>query len=189
VTVSCSVKGPDCGTSFFYLEGFSIRIENYVVDKKVGGDVLDTKIAVLSLENLEECTELYTCVFNGEPWNDGWEEEDARERLLDIFSNRKFWGIGIYDKEQKMIGFLVGYTEKWLSNHHFYLNEMCVKSELQGRGIGSKLIKELDVFCDKNDINCIYLLTAKDGQAEAFYKKNGFYVSPKMIMMSKSLEI
>ncbi len=60
-------------------------------------------------ENIEECTKLYTNVFNGEPWNDGWEESDAKERLTDIFNNRKFLGIGIYDEEQKLIGFLLGY--------------------------------------------------------------------------------
>lgn len=150
---------------------------------------METKTAVLTLENLEECTKLYTYVFNGEPWNDGWEEEDARERLSDIFSNRKFVGIGIYDEEQNIIGFLAGYTEKWLNNNHFNLNEMCVKSELQGKGIGSKLLKELEVLCNKNNTNRIYLLTAREGKAEAFYKKNGFYVSPKMIMMSRRLNI
>lgn len=142
---------------------------------------------MLSLEHLEECTKLYTDVFNGEPWNDGWEEEDARKRLLEIFSNRKFVGIGILDEEQNIIGFLIGHTEKWLSNHHFYLNEMCVESEMQGKGIGSRLIKELELLCDKHNISHIYLLTAREGQAEAFYKRNGFYVSPKMILMLKRL--
>lgn len=149
--------------------------------------LLDTKIVELSLENVEECTELYSNVFNGEPWNDGWVEDDARERLLDIFTNRNFFGIGIHNQDQKLIGFLAGYTEKWLNNYHFNLYEMCVKTDLQGKGIGSQLLKKLEIYCNKNDINQIYLLTARDGQAEAFYKKNGFYVSPKMIMMSKRL--
>ncbi|SES18125.1 Ribosomal protein S18 acetylase RimI [Gracilibacillus ureilyticus] len=143
------------------------------------------KVNMLSLENIEECTRLYTEVFNGEPWNDGWEVEDARERLLEIFSNRKFLGIGIWDDQQEIIGFLAGYTEKWLDSSHFNLIEICVRSDVQGNGIGSQLLNELEVLCRKNKVSRVYLLTARDGQAEAFYKKNGFYVSPKMILMSK----
>jgi len=148
---------------------------------------MNYKIKMLSKENIEECTKLYTYVFNGEPWNDGWEENDARERLTDIFSNRKFLGLGICDEENKLIGFLLGYTERWLDSNHFYLNEMCVTTERQSNGIGTRLIKEFEDICQESNINRIYLLTAREGQAEAFYKKNGYYVSPKMIMMSKRL--
>jgi hypothetical protein len=34
----------------------------------------------------------------------------------------------------------------------------------------------------------VYLLTARDSAAEAFYNKRGFYISPKMIMMGKYLK-
>lgn len=158
------------------------------MEEEKGGEWMKYEFNMLSLENIEECTKLYTNVFNKEPWNDGWKDEDAKERLSDIFSNPKFLGIGIYDEKQKMIGFLLGYTERWLSSNHFNLNEMCVMTELQSRGIGSYLIGALETQCKENNISRIYLLTAREGQAEAFYKKNGYYVSPKMIMMSKRLE-
>ncbi|MGD6804490.1 GNAT family N-acetyltransferase [Rossellomorea aquimaris] len=148
---------------------------------------MNYKIKMLSEENIEVCTKLYTYVFNSEPWNDGWEEIDARERLSDIFNNRKFLGLGICDEESKLIGFLAGYTERWLDSHHFYLNEMCVTTGLQSKGIGTRLVNELEDICQESNINRIYLLTAREGQAEAFYEKSGYYVSPKMIMMSKRL--
>ncbi|MDP5274270.1 GNAT family N-acetyltransferase [Chengkuizengella axinellae] len=149
---------------------------------------MEHKLKRLSEKNLNESTKLYINVFNGEPWNDGWKEEDARERLSDLFFHQRFWGIGIYDRENNIVGFILGYTQKWLDQYHFYLNEMCVKQPLQGKGIGAKLLASLEIHCNKNNINRIYLLTARVGQAEAFYKKNGYYVSPKMIMMSKRLE-
>lgn len=97
--------------------------------------------------------------------------------------------MGVHDGEQNIIGFLVGYNERWLDSNHFNLNEMCVKTEHQNKGIGSKLIAQLEMKCKQNNISRIYLLTARAGQAEAFYKKNGYYVSPKMIMMSKKFKI
>lgn len=144
---------------------------------------------MLSLNNIEACTELYTYVFNGEPWKENWKKNDARERLIDIFSHPKFVGMGIYDEEQNIIGFLAGYTERWINSNHFNLIEMCVKTELQSKGMGTELMKQLEIKCRQNNISRIYLLTARSGQAEAFYKKNGYYVSPKMIMIAKRLDI
>lgn len=62
---------------------------------------------------------------------------------------------------------------------------MCVTTELHSKGIEARSIKEFENIRQEN--NTIYLLTAREGQAEAFYKKNGYYVSSKMIMMSKRL--
>lgn len=150
---------------------------------------MNIQFRMLSLKDINECTELYIEVFNDEPWNDGWQEHDVKERLTDIFSNRKFLGVGVYDEEQNIIGFLSGYTERWLNSNHFNLNEICIKTALQNQGIGSKLIAKLEMKFKQNDISRIYLLTERSGQAETFYKKNGFYVSPRMIMMSKRLMI
>jgi len=149
---------------------------------------LNIQFRSLSLKNIDECTELYIKVFNGEPWNDNWQEGDAKERLTDIFSNHKFLGVGVYDEKNNIIGFFAGYTERWLKSNHFNLNEICIKTALQNKGIGSKLLDRLEIKCKQNNISRIYLLTERAGQAEAFYKKNSFYVSPKMIMMAKRLK-
>ena len=141
----------------------------------------------LSLENINECTKLYIDIFNGEPWNDGWQEVDAKERLTELFNHQRFLGIGIYNNTE-LIGFSLGYIERWLHSDHFYLNEMCIKETFQSKGIGSMLISALEECCIENNISHIYLITARDGQAEAFYKKNGYSINDKMIVMSKKLE-
>lgn len=150
--------------------------------------MLNKVYKILSLNDLEDCTKLFTYVFNGEPWNDGWDEKDARECLKDIFNTPKSLGIGLYDEENRLIGFALGYTSRWLNQNHFYLNEFCVRSELQGKGVGSELLTELELLCNRNNISHIYLITAREGQAEAFYTKNNFNVLPRMIIMSKNLE-
>ena len=47
------------------------------------------KLEVLSQDKIDECTELYCNVFNRAPWNDGWDENDAKERLSEIFNNNQ----------------------------------------------------------------------------------------------------
>lgn len=145
------------------------------------------RIIRIGMESLESCAELYVKVFNSPPWNDGWRLEDARERLSDIFGHPRFVGIGLVDGHEQLMGFLIGHSEKWLESRHFYIHEMCIDNELQGRGLGTRLLSFLEHFCGDNGINRMYLLTARDGQAESFYTRNGFYTSPKMVMMAKRL--
>lgn len=149
---------------------------------------MNYKMKELSLQNLEECTVLYTSVFNGDPWNDGWLHKDVKERLSEIIHNQHYWGIGLFSEYGFLNGFLMGYSEKWLQDRHFNLIEMCVNTELQSKGVGTRLINSLESYCKERKIKRITLLTARDGQAENFYKKNGFYVSQRMMMMSKIVD-
>ncbi|GGE55793.1 hypothetical protein GCM10011391_38460 [Pullulanibacillus camelliae] len=57
--------------------------------------------------------------------------------------------MGICDEENQLIRFLLGYTERWLDSDHFYLNEMCVTTERQSMGIGSRLINEFEISLTK----------------------------------------
>ncbi|MCJ8005943.1 GNAT family N-acetyltransferase [Lederbergia wuyishanensis] len=141
----------------------------------------------ITLEELESCAKLYTYVFNQAPWFDQWTLQSANERLIDILNHLQFWGVGIYDHNHQLLGFLMGYSETWWDGKHFQVVEMCVKTEEQGKGIGSNLIHSLEDHCKENGIKRIYLLTGSGGLAEEFYIKNGFYVNPRMIMMSKMI--
>ncbi|QTM99049.1 GNAT family N-acetyltransferase [Sediminibacillus dalangtanensis] len=148
---------------------------------------MDYQVRFLLKSDLLNCSETYTDVFNRPPWNDGWEQEKAQERLTDIFYQPKFIGLGAFTEDGLLVGFLLGYSETWVKANHFYLNEMCIKSAYQGRGIGSSLIEALESHCADNDVDSIYLLTAREGLAETFYKKNGFENKAGMVMMAKRL--
>ncbi len=82
----------------------------------------------------------------------------------------------------------MGYIEQWDKQKVFYLKEMCVKSQHQGGGIGTAILETLEDDLLQMDVNKVYLLTARDSAAEAFYNKQGFYASRKMIMMGKYLK-
>ncbi|MBS4193591.1 GNAT family N-acetyltransferase [Lederbergia citri] len=141
----------------------------------------------ITINELEACSDLYTYVFNQSPWFDEWTLESASKRLRDIIHHPQFYGFGLFDHEEHLLGFILGYAETWWDGKHFQVVEMCVKTEKQGKGIGSNLLFALENYCKESGINRIYLLTGSGGQAEAFYLKNGFYVNPRMIMMSKKL--
>lgn len=55
-----------------------------------------------------------------------------------------------------------------------YIDELCVKTELQGQGIGGKFVNAVEEYLLKQGIKAIFLLTDKDVPAYDFYKKHGF---------------
>lgn len=69
----------------------------------------------------------------------------------------------------------------------FDLSEMCVSAEYQGQGVGKGLLGRLEADLKAQGVGKVYLLTAREGAAEAFYHACGFYTSEKMVMLGKYL--
>lgn len=137
--------------------------------------------------NLTQCIALFTRVFNSPPWNENWEAETVAQRFTDCHHTPGFYGL-VATVGDEVIGFAIGYIEQWDKGRHFYLKEMCVAPEQQRLGIGTALMSALETNLRDQHVEKLYLHTARDTQAQAFYEKQGFYVSPKMIMMAKRLE-
>lgn len=129
---------------------------------------------------------MYVSVFNAEPWNDKWTTETAYKRLHDIYVSPSFVGIK-YIEEGVIKGAVFGNCEQWYKGMHFNIREMFVTNELQGKGIGSKILKELEERVKEFDVNSIILFTEKDCNTDRFYRKNGFNELDFMSMMEKSI--
>jgi len=113
--------------------------------------------------------------------------ESALNRLEDIY-NMPWSHSVVAIEEERIIGFAIGYIERWHQGKSFYLKEMCIDSTKQRSGIGTKI---MDVLCQNlvsQGVKKIYLLTAQDSPAAAFYEKRGFCHNSKIIMMSKTVQ-
>ena len=60
---------------------------------------------------------------------------------------------------------------------------MCVRSDAQGNGVGSRLMRRLKEELGKMGVNLIYLTTHRGGPAESFCKRNGYRVSDEEVVM------
>jgi aminoglycoside 6'-N-acetyltransferase I len=144
------------------------------------------KIIPITTDNLEQCIELYIRVFNSEPWNESWTYETTKERLSDLLHTPKSLVFALFDNH-KLVGFIGGNCKKNYGGMTFYLAELCIDNEIQGKGYGSKLLKHLEKKLKAMNVQSIYLLTMNGGQAEAFYNKNNYAVNENRIVMLKSL--
>ncbi|GEN45236.1 GNAT family N-acetyltransferase [Alkalibacillus haloalkaliphilus] len=75
----------------------------------------------------------------------------------------------------------------WWSGDEFFINEMCVKTQCQNKGIGRKLLNHLIKELHSYNISNITLLTDRGIPAEEFYKKNGFEEIERIIFMHRDI--
>lgn len=139
---------------------------------------------IKTLEDVEQCVELYIEVFNAAPWNDEWTAATASRRLTDIYRSPGFLGIACH-LDDRLIGCLFGNIEQYYTGPYFSLKEMCVRTDLQRQGIGQQLFEHLYQQLQQDQITSILLFTSKDFFPYTFYQKHGFHEVNGMRMMEK----
>ena len=137
-------------------------------------------------ENILECSKLYLKVFNAKPWNDKWTIETAFKRLNDIYTTPNFEGF-LYIEEDEIKGAVLGNYEQFYDGIHYNLKEMFISNELQGTGIGSKILNKLEERLKDLSVTTIILFTSKGNKTSNFYLKNGFCEFKSMAMMGKDI--
>ncbi|MBZ9622468.1 GNAT family N-acetyltransferase [Clostridium sp. FP2] len=82
---------------------------------------------------------------------------------------------------------MFGNYEQFYDGIHYNLREMFISNELQGQGIGSKLLNELEKRLKGIGVTTIILFTSKENKTSKFYLKNNFTEWDSMAMMGKDL--
>lgn len=127
----------------------------------------------LSLENIEHVVPLYMEVFNSAPWNDGWSEQAATERMRSFAKYPEFFGLKILINDVA-IGFALGWAERWVNAWQFHLYEMCISPKMHGKGYGRMLLSELEKQTKERGQTAIFLQTGAQVPAHKFYVACGY---------------
>lgn len=134
--------------------------------------------------DLTDCSLFFTEVFNAPPWSEQWTKESSWQRLSDCMHTPNFLGL-IAEDGAEIVGMAFGYSQRYQEELHYNLLEFCIANARQGEGIGTALVEELHVRLQAAGVARVSTLTARDTPAQEFYLKGGFYISPKMILMSR----
>lgn len=131
-------------------------------------------IKELSVSSIEEIKTLFAEIFTNEPWNDDWSDENQLHNyILDLTGNCNSLAIGLFEDEE-FIGMALGSIKHWYTGTEYYIDEFCIKSQKQGKGIGTKFLAMVEKFVEEKGISHIFLQTERTVPAFEFYKKNGF---------------
>jgi GNAT superfamily N-acetyltransferase len=155
-------------------------------NEKNYGWLFMSNILSMTSEDIVKCTELYIKVFNAKPWDDHWTLESAYKRLNDFYNTPNFEGV-LYTEAGQVKGAIFGNLEQFYDGIHYNLREMFIDNDLQGKGIGSILLNELEKRLEKSGVTTIMLFTSKGNKTSKFYLKNNFSEWESMALMSKDI--
>ena len=132
------------------------------------------RITEFSPTMIDACTDLFLTVFTREPWNDQWaSRQDAKQYLESHYAFNSFLGyVAVYDN--RIVGASFGFIKPWQRGLEYYINEIFVDTAVQGKGIGTLLLKQIAADIKGKNMNAIVLTTQKAFPAYGFYVKNGF---------------
>ncbi len=145
---------------------------------------MNINIESFRADKLEEYIDLYQRVFRSEPWNDTDSDEEVRLYFERFMRSDIFLGYAGY-LNGRLAAISAGFVKPWVKGYEYYIDQFCVDNDLQGQGIGTAFLKEIEKDLTKRDINNIFLLTDKNFPSFNFYRKNGFNDLGSICCMAK----
>ena len=95
--------------------------------------------------------------------------------LYETLQNSQDYYIAVAREENTILGTATGICCQGLGGNFLVIEDVVVDESLRGKGIGTKLIAQLDSFAASK--NCIYAILVSSGfrkNAHRFYEKIGF---------------
>ena len=126
-------------------------------------------IEPLKIEDILQVLELYKTLIPFEFCTNG--SLAAYQKMM---SNENYYLV-VAKEDNRIIGSALGICCKCLVASFLVIEDVIVKEGLRGKGIGRKLMEDLDEFAKSK--NCVYAILVSSGHRKAahqFYEKNGF---------------
>lgn len=134
-----------------------------------------------------EIKELFVGVFTAEPWKDDWSDKIQLDLYIhDLIGQSNSLTFGLYEGAE-LIGISMGRIKHWYTGTEYCIDELCIQSAKQGRGLGRRFVSEIERACKQLGLTHIFLLTEDNVPAFEFYKKLGFYQSENSVAFAKKL--
>ena len=131
--------------------------------------------------------ELFVSVFTAEPWNDDWSNENQLDLYIhDLIGQNNSLTFGLYEGAE-LIGISMGHIKHWYTGTEYYIDELCVSTSQQGKGVGTLFVSEIEKACKELGLTHIFLLTENNVPAFTFYKKQQFYELKNSVAFAKEL--
>lgn len=141
----------------------------------------------LGMNEKELIKELFISVFTVEPWNDDWsDQEQLNLYLCDLMGQSNSLTYGLFEDE-KLIGVSMGHIKHWYSGTEYYIDELCIRTDKQGKGIGTYFLKEIEKGIKEIGLVQIFLQTENNVPAYGFYQQNGFYELKEHVSFAKQI--
>ena len=115
-----------------------------------------------------------------------WTYEKAFKRIHQILTMEDSLCL-IQKADGNISGFALGFYKVFDDLTGFYLEEIVILKNYQGKGFGTLLMKKIEETVKENHVDLIELLSIKDDMHTHFYGKNGFQDAENVIFKCKHI--
>ncbi|MCL2618335.1 MAG: GNAT family N-acetyltransferase [Defluviitaleaceae bacterium] len=138
-------------------------------------------------DDMDAATELFLQVFAAEPFGYTWLTKATLERYFTDLANTPGAMSFMYYEAEEPAGLCLGFVNDYFRAKLYDIKEYAVRKDLQGTGVGSRMLDEISAHLRKQDFHAITLSTQREIAAYGFYVKNGFIDSTSTATLSKSI--
>ncbi len=130
-------------------------------------------IREMDAASIATCAILYQSSYKNEPWNEQYSVVEITD-YLSCFVETETKRAYMLVLDGKIIGIALGLIVPCIGSDYFRLEDICLSSEYQGKGLGSQFIKLISDRVLSENCDSILLGTQRGCPAHKFYLKNGF---------------
>lgn len=141
----------------------------------------------LSIADIENIKNIILETFSREPWNDNWiDKKQLHSYILDLIGNKNSLSIGLYENGE-LIGVSLGRVKHWYTGNEYWIDDLAILPQVQGRGCGSKFIDMIEDNIKSKNFVGIVLFTEREIPAYYLYVKKGFEEKRERVFFEKKL--
>ncbi|MCL1878185.1 MAG: GNAT family N-acetyltransferase [Defluviitaleaceae bacterium] len=138
-------------------------------------------------EHLPTCAKIYVDAFNAPPLSyDFLTPEKAERYLRDLARTPGFLGYVCF-VDEVIKAFCFGKLDDYFDGTMFEVSELAVSPELHGCGLGTEIMRQMEIKLAGYGVQAVSLNTSRNLPAFNFYKKNGYEELNESVSLMKQL--
>lgn len=140
-----------------------------------------------SIEYISKSANIFYDIFTNPPWSYTWLTlEKTCEYFMNLL-NEPASKTYAYFENENLIGACFGNVSSYSPMPIYEIKEIFVTSNMQNKGLGTKMLSLIEQDLKQAGITTITLYTVRGIPAFDFYKKNGYETIDTSVNMSKIL--
>ena len=139
---------------------------------------------VVNENDIPALAEAMSASYSEEPWNEKWESDRAKRRIKSILDGFESLGVAAFE-DDKLIGAALGFVDPYADEDFFFVSELFVIPEWKKRGVGKKLLAELEARLKEKGVSVVELISIKENWE--FYAKCGINNDEGITVLGKKI--
>lgn len=142
------------------------------------------ELKIAEKEDINKIAAIYSEEFSKPPFNEPWTIEKAIYKI-NLF--KKYCDVFKIIKDNELVGFIVINTNHWCPGEFIFGEEMAIKQEFQGKGIGTQVFNYLFNYYKEKGYKKFIGIANKKGKALDLYRKLEIKENSENIVIEKDL--